>query len=106
MNSSRDCSFTVLAARFMMAFMVPCIPSTSLCTHCSTIPTYILCFVHDSHLVFQIMAVLIYDRFEQQASKFCIGASPSSVKGYLVRSIFWFLPREMISPENMLCQQV
>lgn len=38
MKDCRSISYTLRAARFTIAFTVPCIPSTSLCSHTSTMP--------------------------------------------------------------------
>ena len=38
MKDCRSISYTLRAARFTIAFTVPCIPSTSFCSHTSTMP--------------------------------------------------------------------
>lgn len=45
MKDCRSISYTLRAARFTMAFTVPCIPSTSFASQPSTMPA---CHAHDS----------------------------------------------------------
>ena len=108
----RDCSSTVLAARLMMAFIVPCMPSTSLCTHCSTMPTrYAL--LHGYHLrvylAIQLMAVLVLMLFKNMRTKSAeklvniLAPMQRKVSCYLLRFSVLSL-REMIRTEGTLCR--